>query len=291
MADPPAEPQTTLDTIPADAPSPATWTAVAALWGRAVEQTRETPLIRDPAAAAWLDKLDLDTSRLTRAAATQVAVCARARLIDDWVTAWASEQDGDVGGVVIELGIGFSTRALRLANLNLDFVGVDQADAAGRRDPLAFANGLAPTRVADVTEAACIDHLAVAAASGPTCIVAEGLFMYLEPAQVHTLLARLAAAFPDSTLLFDAYAPPARHLQHFHDSLGPLAVKLRSTWTGSPRVQVFETRTLRDDPAAWRRLPWVYRLPGVHRLHATHRAELTPPKSARWSRPARPWLR
>lgn len=274
MADPPTPAIATATALPLD---PATWTAVAALWGRAVEQTADHPLIRDPAAAAWLEALGLDTSRLSRATATQVAVCARAKVIDAWVAEWAHDH---APGVVVELGVGFSTRAQRLADRGLDFVGVDQVNAAQHRDPLDAPRGQ-PTLRADVTSARCVEALQPLIASRPVCFIAEGLFMFLEARQVATLLSRLATAFPGSALLFDAYAPPALYLQCLHDSLGHLGETLRSTRPLSPNLEHLESRTLRDSPAALRRLPWVYRLPGVHRLHATHRAVLRLPESAR----------
>lgn len=257
---------------PLTPPDPATRTAVAALWGRAVEQARDRPLLRDPAAACWLDAFQFDTTRLAGATATQVAVCARARWIDRWVFAWAEQHPR---GVVVELGVGFSTRALRLAHLALHFVGVDRAAVADRRATLDLTTKtLPPTLIADVTQPDLPDLLRSAVASRPACFIAEGLLMFLEPAKVDRLLATLAASFPRSPLFFDAYAPLARPLQRFHDSLGHLGEPLRSTFTRSTHLQLHESPTLRDTPDAFARLPRHYRLPHVHRLHATHRAIL-----------------
>lgn len=270
-----------MDNRPATAapppPDPATWTAVAALWGRAVEQAHEQPLLHDPAAAAWLEALGLDTSSLSRATATRVAVCARARVIDDWVTAWSAEH---ANGVVVELGIGFSTRAQRLAHLGPDFLGVDREDPLRRREAL-DSSPKQETLAADLAQPESVDFLRDRIGSRPACFIAEGLLMFLDRSRVEPLLSRLATAFPGEAFIFDAYAPPARLLQRFHDSLRRLGEPLRSTFTLSPHLKIIESRTLRDQPDAFARLPWVYRLPGVHRLHATRLAVLTTPGSAR----------
>ncbi|MEM1109790.1 MAG: class I SAM-dependent methyltransferase [Planctomycetota bacterium] len=256
-----------------------TWTAVAALWARAVEQTAEKPLLKDPTATAWLDTLRRDTRRFEQAAATRVAVCDRARLIDRWVTEWANEPTNS-RGVVVELGVGFSTRCVRLSSLNLDFVGIDRDNTLQQRAKLSAADSIS-TQAADITADDWISELHKTVGSREHCFVAEGLLMYLPVAEVERLFARLAAAFPHATILFDAYARPALWLQRFHDSLRHLDASLCSTFVRSPHLKILESQTLRDSPIAYARMPRVYRLPGVNRLHATHRATLIPPGSTR----------
>ncbi|MEM9418833.1 MAG: class I SAM-dependent methyltransferase [Planctomycetota bacterium] len=263
----------------ADAESldPVGWTAVAALWSRAVEQRHENPLLHDPDAAAWLDALGLDTSRLDRSTATRVAVCARARFIDTWVREWATRHPL---GVVVELGVGFSTRASRLVKTNLEFIGIDQEPVLRRRQSLNTETSESLLAL-NLEEPNALEALQNSIGSRPMCIIAEGLFMFLDSSSVDRLLTDLATRFAESPLLFDAYAPPARMLQRFHDSLGKLGQPIRSTFTVSPHLNILASHTLRDAPDAFARLPLVYRLPGVHRLHATYRAVLKAPGSAR----------
>ena len=46
-------------------------------------------------------------------------------------------------------------------------------------------------------------------ARGPACIIAEGLFMYLDEAEIRALIGRLLDRFPAGVLAFDSYSATA----------------------------------------------------------------------------------
>jgi O-methyltransferase involved in polyketide biosynthesis len=247
---------------------PLAWSAVATLHARAVEQDHPEPLLLDPPAARWWRDLAVDPKALPLGRATRVAVCARAVQFDRWAEAWLM---ANPAGVVVELGVGFGTRAERLGLEPEQTVGVDRAAVMARRRALGEGS---PGISGDVTNPQITDQLVELVRGRPVCLIAEGLLMYLGPPEVQRLVRRLADRFPGATLLFDGYAPAAPFFTWWHDSLPRLGLKLRSTRPRSAPLRMEETRSLRDLPGASARLPFLYRLPGVHRLYGMYRATL-----------------
>lgn len=118
---------------------------------------------------------------------------------------------GQLDTRVITLGLGLCNRRSRLAHLSASFVGVDREQVIELRrrlipdDPTTLIAGCA-------TEPAWLDPLV---SSPATLIVAEGLLMYLNPADVTDLLQRLAVHFgPGTRLLGDIFHPTVAQLGH-----------------------------------------------------------------------------
>lgn len=244
-------------------------TAVAALRCRAHEQNRDPAarLLHDSIAADHLEKLGNSVPHFDHAP-TQVAVCHRARVIDGWVSGWLTQHPD---GVVVELGVGLSTRHARLNLRPEQTLGLDRPRILNLRRSLGHTGAMA---AADFIKDRWLDETPPWPRGRPVCFVAEGLLMYLPQSAVERLFVQLARACPSAMTCFDAYAPAAKLLAPYHRGLRQTGASLRSTFTRSAHLEMLETSTLRDDAAAFRRLPWIYRLPGVHRLHATYRARL-----------------
>jgi O-methyltransferase involved in polyketide biosynthesis len=266
-------------------PDPLTQSARAALAARAAEQSAGPGrLLDDPLSVRWLNTLGPPNTTVGRA--TQVAVCVRARQFDRWLADWAEQQSD---GVAVELGVGFSTRLHRLRQLPLAWLGVDRPEVTTLRHPpptsrsprfpnVGLLPDILPTLLSlDLPSPALPARLRDHLHGRPPCFLAEGLCMYLPRRDLDALLARLAAAFPGAPLLLDAYAPPARALARFHDTLPGLNLSIRSTLTASPHLHLNQTHTLRDHPDARPRLPWPYRLPGIAHLHRLHHTTLRHP--------------
>ena len=242
--------------------------AAATLWCRAVEQRRSPRLLDDPTAADWFDRLSLNTGRAPVGRATQVAVCARARQIDLWIAHW---QNTVANPVVVELGIGLSSRAQRLGLDPGQVIGVDRVDVIAIREPLDPGGALISL---DVRDPSLPSRLAEAIGGRSPGFIAEGLLMHLPARDVQSLLGRLAQQFADAPLFFDAYARWAPALKRLHDGMGRLNLPLRSTLPRGPWLTMLEKVAVTDSPAAARRLPRRYRLPGLDRVYALHHAKL-----------------
>ncbi len=139
-------------------------------------------------------------------------VALRARCFDRWAL-----EERRSGRALVELGCGLSTRFARLADSTptprdrpTEAWGVDLAPNVelGRRLGLEAAVGPDHTgggyRLIEgsVLDSAWMDALE-SDADGPFFFVAEGLFPYIRPADVRSLVARLVERFPGSTLAFE----------------------------------------------------------------------------------------
>lgn len=98
---------------------------------------------------------------------------------------------------VVTLGIGLCNRAARLQDLSADWVGIDNQRVIALREELLPDD---PTRLVagSVTERGWLSAVDPGA---PTVLIAEGLLMYLDRAQVTQLIGRIGDHFANGTWL------------------------------------------------------------------------------------------
>jgi O-methyltransferase involved in polyketide biosynthesis len=129
------------------------------------------------------------------------SLAARAATIDRTIIDWL---DRHPDGLVISLGEGLETQAWRVDNGRMRWLSVDLPEAIRLREAL-----LPPTdRFRHLAmNALHTEWMAMVDPSEPLFIVAQGLFMYLEPDAVRGLLGRMAACLPGARLVFDTIPP------------------------------------------------------------------------------------
>ena len=81
------------------------------LWAKAVEYQRPDALLRDKEAARMLNTIDYDFTPFTKAPASQVGCCGRAKLLDDMAAHFIAEHPD---AVVVQLGAGLDARYERM---------------------------------------------------------------------------------------------------------------------------------------------------------------------------------
>jgi O-methyltransferase involved in polyketide biosynthesis len=169
------------------------------LYHRAVESRRSDAVLYDPDGIRIMEALDYDFAGHFGVPGGSLA--ARAAMIDRTIADWL---DLHPDGLVISLGEGLETQARRVDNGKMRWLSVDLPEAIRLRE--AF---LPPTdRFRHLAMSALdTDWMAMVDPSGPLFIVAQGLFMYLEPDAVSGLLRRMAACLPGARLIFDTIPP------------------------------------------------------------------------------------
>ncbi len=175
----------------AGVPETMLWT----LYARASEAQRARGLLRDPEAIRLLRSLDYDFERMFGEPSILYAV--RAALMDGALQRWLRRHPD---GLVVSLGEGLETQAWRVDNGRMRWLSVDLPEA------IAIRARLLPTTTRFTSLAAsALDPAWMEAVDAPAglFIVAQGLFMYLEPAQVEDLVKRLARRFRGAELMFD----------------------------------------------------------------------------------------
>jgi methyltransferase (TIGR00027 family) len=186
------------------------WTNLVTLYLRAYESRCPKPILGDRAAAEAVDRIDYDFNRMHRAAqpwANQFLVALRAKKLDDWAADFLARHPD---AVVLHLGCGLDTRALRIAPpATVQWFDVDQPGVIELRRKLYVETDAYRMIGSSVTDAGWLDQIPT---GRPTLVVAEGLLMYLREREVWELLARLTDRFDNGELLFDTLAPSGPRL-------------------------------------------------------------------------------
>ena len=176
------------------------WTMLCMLYLRACESRLAHPILGDHFAAQDVARIDYDFRRIhrwVRPATNQFRVALRGAQIDDWITDYLN---GHPDAVVLHLGCGLNSRAFRMAAPGVRWFDVDLPQIIALRRQLYSESETYRMVGSSVTDPGWLDQLP---AGGPVLIVAEGLLMYLTPADVTELLHRLVDRFDTGELLAD----------------------------------------------------------------------------------------
>ena len=172
------------------------------------------PLFFDPKAQDILNQVDYDFSRLRVPYKTVILVCQRAKKMDAVTRDFLVEHPD---GVVLHLGCGLDNRFRRVDDGKVEWYDLDMPpviDLRQRFYPVSERYRLIASSVTDlewVTK--------VRAAGRPVLVVAEGLLMYLNEAEVKCLLLKLQEAFPGCRLIADVFSRTTARAATKHPSL------------------------------------------------------------------------
>ncbi|MGO4327126.1 class I SAM-dependent methyltransferase [Cupriavidus sp. 2TAF22] len=166
------------------------------LYDRACEARRADSIIADPHSVRICDALEYDFAG--RFGTPIGSFSARAVEFDRLLKRWL-ERHPD--GLIISLGEGLETQAHRVDNGRMSWITVDLPSAIKLRER--FLPSCA--RFRHVTSSACEARWADGIKPGtPVFIVAQGLFMYLEPEAVKGIFIHIANRVPGAEIAFDA---------------------------------------------------------------------------------------
>jgi len=170
------------------------------LWFRAAEARRDDAVLVDPLAVELVERIDYPFERRFGPTSGLVAQgqALRSLCFDREVRRFCAEHPG---GTVVALGEGLETEFSRVDDGRVRWLGVDLPETVAVRERLlrdeparhrTFAGSALDERWLDEVDA-----------SRGVLITAQGLLMYLEPEDVHGLIAACAARFPGAALVFD----------------------------------------------------------------------------------------
>jgi O-methyltransferase involved in polyketide biosynthesis len=169
------------------------------LYLRAAEAARPDSVIDDPRAVDLVDAIDFPfEGRFGR----DVGVAGqwqalRSRVFDDAVRRFQAECPG---GTVVALGDGLETTFWRTDDGRQRWLSVDLPETASVRRALLGVDARRRIWAGSALDDGWMDELAGAPG---VLLIAQGLLMYLDPADVRGLFDRAAARFPASGFVFD----------------------------------------------------------------------------------------
>jgi O-methyltransferase involved in polyketide biosynthesis len=168
------------------------------LWtlrNRAVEALREDAVIDDPMAVHLYRAIDYDYDQFGTPSQTHAL---RALALDRAVSAYLAKHPK---ATVVSLGEGLQTTYWRLGRPAVDWLSVDLPPVIELREALLPKEPRVTTLAMSALDRSWLDR--VDPARG-VFVCAEGLFMYLDPPQVRSLITDCARHFPGGQLFFDA---------------------------------------------------------------------------------------
>src|SRR4051794_22521203 len=170
------------------------------LYHRASEARRSDAVLHDPVAVELLDAIDFPFERRFGAPRAGLAQwqALRARTFDRGVERFLAKHPD---GTVVALGEGLETQFWRVDNGRVRWLTVDLPEAievrerllpAGERQRLLACSALDPRWIEAVDRTRGV------------LVTAQGLLMYLEPADAREVIGTCALRLPGGTLVFDA---------------------------------------------------------------------------------------
>jgi O-methyltransferase involved in polyketide biosynthesis len=166
------------------------------LYHRALEAHRSDHVVDDPMAIDLVERIDFPFRE--RFGSGQVLAqwqALRARRFDEEIRRFlAAHPDG----TVVALGEGLETQSWRVDNGRMRWVTVDFPEVIELRRELLPQDERRTLLASSALDFSWLDHVA----GDDVLVTAQGVLMYLEPEDVHELIARIGEHFP--TFVFDA---------------------------------------------------------------------------------------
>jgi O-methyltransferase involved in polyketide biosynthesis len=219
------------------------------------------PLFFDPTAQDILSRVDYDFARLRVPYKTVVLVCQRAKKLDSVTRDFLDEH---AGGVVLQLGCGLDSRFLRVDDGRVNWYDLDMPPVIELRQQFFTESERYHMIAASVTDLEWVDT--VVSGGRPVLVVAEGLLMYLEEADVRRLVLRLHETFPGCRLIADVFSRQTARSATSHPSLKSTGATIgwgmddpRELEAWAPGLRLLEEWYFSDDPDLTR-LSFGYRM-------------------------------
>ncbi|MEV7405920.1 class I SAM-dependent methyltransferase [Streptomyces sp. NPDC091267] len=176
------------------------------LYHRAYEAGRPYPVLDDPVALELLANLDYPFEErfgLPGPFSSQ-AQGLRSRCFDLAVQSYLADRPE---ATVVALGDGLETGFWRVDNGRLNWLSVELPEVATLRRTLLPPSDRLRTLAGSATDLAWLDEIEDPAGRG-VVVTAQGLLMYLRPAEVRKVIAACAERLPGSVLVLDSMSRP-----------------------------------------------------------------------------------
>ncbi|WP_327356654.1 class I SAM-dependent methyltransferase [Streptomyces sp. NBC_01304] len=171
------------------------------LWNRACEARRPDAVLRDPLAVQLVDSLDYPFEEKLGPPHPLFAQTQglRSLCFDRSVANYTARRPE---ATVVALGEGLETSFWRVDNGTLDWLSVELPDGAELRRRLLPADPRHRVVARSATDLSWLDE--IEDPSRGTIVTAQGLMMYLKPAEVREIIAACAERLPGGVLVLDS---------------------------------------------------------------------------------------
>lgn len=191
------------------------------LYGKAKDYLNEKPILGDQKAAEIVGNIEYPFQSLEIPEKTNVMMCIRAKLIDDFVRGFLLAGSGSTA---LHLGCGLDSRYSRIANSDVDWYDVDFEEVTELRRHFYQETEHYHLIGSSVTEPEWLGR--IPGGRKKNIVIAEGLFMYLKEEEIKLLVSRLKDHLGSFTLIFDAFSVLAAKKAQKHPSLKKTGAKI-----------------------------------------------------------------
>ena len=162
---------------------------------------KDNPVLFDEKAQDIIRHIDYDFNQLRIPKKTFVMMCLRANQFDSYTQEFLTSHHSSV---IVHLGCGLDGRYDRINNSEVEWYDLDMPAVIDLRKQFFQETAKYHMLPSSVTELTWIDNISPKGRA--VLVVAEGLFMYLQEAEVRDLIVTLKQAFPGCHVVFDAFS-------------------------------------------------------------------------------------
>ncbi len=191
------------------------------LYGKAIESKKKSPILLDKKAIEIVEKIDYDFKSLKIPSKTNIMMCLRAKLFDNYVRDYLNQKDKSI---VLHLGCGLDSRFDRINNSNVEWYDLDFKEVIDIRQNFYHESEKYHLIASSVTELEWINKIPVGEEN--YLVIAEGLMMYLKENEIRTLLNSIKKKIGSYTLIFDTYSVYTAKKVKNHPSIKKTGAKI-----------------------------------------------------------------
>jgi O-methyltransferase involved in polyketide biosynthesis len=176
-------------------------TNLATLYGRAIDARAEHPVLGDPTAVDAVRQIDYDFAKFKVSKSDAFGIAARGKVFDTVVRDFIAAHEECT---VVHLGAGMDSRVFRIdPPATVRWFDVDFPEVIDLRRQVYPERANTTMVGASVTDPSWFEGVP---SDRPVIVVAEGLTMYLDPADGRELFRRVVEHFSSGEVFFDAYS-------------------------------------------------------------------------------------
>lgn len=188
-------------------------TLLPVLYARAFETRQDKPIIHDPVAEAWIERIDYNFSQYDEAVLNNLGVAIRTEIFDEKVAKFIKDNPS---ATIVNVASGLDTRFYRMDNGKITWIELDLPASIAIRRQLMDETIRHRTLEASALETEWMDALATDA---PILFIVEGLLMYLTEADIKAMLGALTERFPHAELLLEVIGVSQAKKTHLNDAI------------------------------------------------------------------------
>ena len=170
---------------------------------RDLENRRPDAILRDPRASELAGRIDTDFNKFHFHNHDMVAVILRLRQFDRLTRTFLAQHPS---ASVVYIGCGLDTRFERVDNGNVTWYDLDLPPVIALRRKLIPEQPRCTMVACSVLDENWMESVSTSSTQ-PVLFLAEGVFSYLQPEEVHNLILKLRGRFAGCELVFDATLP------------------------------------------------------------------------------------